>query len=1576
MTIATSDDQTLDLNEPIAIVGMGCVYPGAKNTAEFWESIKSARSYVKPLSKTEIPQLYDPSPEAFNKASCNLAAVVENFQLNPREFVGIPPHILHCLEESGRMALVAAQEALNQARISRLYPIDSQERAQSDKTFVSLATNGFDSPSHKDFVLSTFYDRLELLTQTETFKKLNISQQANLMAVLNRDFFKMDEKVSFDGLIQSVTTAVASRISKFNHFGGGHVSVDAACASSGYALDIAIKKLRNHSADRALVGGLGRLTTMIHVYCSKAQTMSTQGSFPFDERASGFVAGEGAGFVVLKRLKDALNQGDDIQAVIRGIGVSSDGSKTGPWAPNKEGQKLAVRRALRQTPYSIKHLQYIECHGTGTPVGDPEELSGIEELLKEVHATQKVTVGSGKAAVGHLLNGAGLVGLIRTVLAIQNKTFPPTANLRNPISFFSNSILEPLKTPRAWPAPEIDVPRRAMVNSFGFGGTNTNLQIEEFVPAFHRKYLNSNDPHFIRKIRSRQNISELSVTSNFSQIYNIPIAVVGIGLHLPGAKTTNEFENLLENGLSAITSMPKDRWGAELLEDKRPTDKWTPLTDKGGFVPIPTLREKLKWKIPPVVLEHLDPNQFRFFESVDEALAMAGLKNQKNILKDTALYCGVMCESDFMLKEEASLRVNLLLDFIRDKLTLLDPKIAHSLAEEFFEKLKPFLNEFNGDNSVSGVDSMLGARIAKFYDMLGGAAAMDNVCSTASNVLDHAINCLRSGDIEAAVVGSSNMAMSGHVFSMYSGLSHIAKEGSVRPFDKARSGTLLGEGAVTFVLRRLDDALASGQRVLALLHDASVGSDGHSNQMIAPTLEAIKDVMSRALISTSVTDVDYVECQGMGISTGDDLEVQAVDDLIGVQRRSRPVVIGSLKGSIGHLRVAGGFAALAKTILSIQQGKLYPTVGFQNPSEALASRLERVNVLTTPRPFHTRFPIAMINVYGVGGGHGAIVVGAYNAQLWTRQDQLPRPQLDIHFSNFGPNLEYKKQVLEKLRPQLHTDVAREILFKSGIYVVNPELKNHSKSAFVFSGQSSAYLGMYKTLVNSEPIFKELLRFADLKANKWGMKTFSDLLYDSGTESELANLFYTNFISCIFQIASFKYLTQKENIEPHLFVGHSLGEFAAAICAGALSVEDGFDVLYDRFNCLSKIKSQGKMAALRCTEEVARELIRGIAQLHLANFNLPEQIVIAGTPTAIQMAQTRAIHMGVDLKVLSASHAYHSPILQDAVEPFRKLLEDRSMKNLDVPVTSFVTNEIVFESKHLPTLLAEGFVSPVHFGKLISRALDFGIGHFVDMGPSWSSHRMVQKHLHNLSGNRPTRSYYLNHPKEDDRNSLKRFSEEFQFCNSNLETLSKGSHPVLSGSREQIGAKAANIWNKSTQDYSWFESRLPSGFDERTRICHKNLIKFLPSEYLQELHSLARQSSLPNQDVEYLHAMNSSLTMKYGLCSGFMTWTTAGKIVHGANYDLPFVSARDQDLFPRQVIEIRAEGKIPFIGVFKQGLLLPLCGVNARGIAVSYAAAPHHADFGNGINATTLVRIILENSNSLADVKQIVESYTY
>jgi len=963
-------NKQIDIHHPIAIIGMDCYYPGARNCEEYWQTIISKQVFIKPIEdqSTGIPQIYDPDPKAYNKTNSNLGALVEDVEFPYKKFLGLPPVTVNTLNKMSRLSLIVAQKAIEDAHISK-------KSITNEKTYVVIANKEYDSPL-ESYADSSLYYRLNYLKETSGYKKLSLIQQKQLIEIIQNDFFKLNQKKSLDELIHSTAPALAARISKFNNFSGGITSVDSACASSFSAMDFAVKKLRSKTSDVAVVGGIGRIVPMLYVYCSKALTMSNKGSFPFDEMASGFISGEGVGFVVLKRLEDALKNQDQIHGVIRGISPSSDGSKTGPWAPCCQGQKLAVKRALTQTGYSFGDVQYIECHGTGTKVGDLEEIQGICELLQEQpYRSHPIALGSSKGGIGHLLTGAGMAGLFRTLLAIKHKTLPPTAgltNLNSKLPLKKNNLFIP-PSATDWNIPHNQQTRKAMVNCFGFGGTNYNLQLEEFNHNYHQEYF-QNKNRSLLKINSYKNIHR----SNLKDTFNSPIAITGIGFNIPGSSTYEQLIKNLENKNNFIKDMDSSRWDS-FVGQKQDQSKWASSNNKGGYVNLPDPKDTFRWKIPPTTIKHIDPNQFRLFLAVEEALKQAGLIGKKEILQNTSMLCGVISDSDFMMREVTSLRYNYLKHFIEHKIDFIPDQEKDQIIKDFFKNIKNDLIEYNPDNSVSGVDSMLGSRVAKFFDIKGGSTAINSLCTTGLVGIDHACNSLRTKDLDASVVCASNMAMSGPVFCMHSDLKMMSPDGNLRPFDENRNGIVLGEGVVVFVLRRLEDALSNNENIYALIYNTDLANEGLSNQMVTTHKNTAKLCYQRCVDGLiDSPPVEYVECHGVGLGVGDQIEMESSLEVYG----NSHVTIGSIKSSIGHLRVASSLASLLKAVVTLKEQKIFPTINVTSPDKYLLDHTQNITLATETLNFKEKTPFVAVSSIGVSGTCGHLIASHFNKFDW------------------------------------------------------------------------------------------------------------------------------------------------------------------------------------------------------------------------------------------------------------------------------------------------------------------------------------------------------------------------------------------------------------------------------------------------------------------------------------------------------------------------------------------------------------------------------------------------------------------
>ncbi|MGC8728064.1 MAG: SDR family NAD(P)-dependent oxidoreductase [Elusimicrobiales bacterium] len=266
--------------------------------------------------------------------------------------------------------------------------------------------------------------------------------------------------------------------------------LDAACASSMAALDYSVMALRTGKADVVISGGADEMMSpAAYVKFCKIGALSPDGSYPFDSRANGFVMGEAVGIYILKRLSDAVKDGDKIYALINAVGASSDGKGKGITAPNPKGQKLAIENTFKELEYNPGDVDFVECHGTATKVGDATECDVIKEIFKSYLNGKKIKVTSAKSNIGHTKAAAGAVSLIKSALSIYNKILPPSANFENPNPNIDFSVIDVIKNAEEW--KKSDGPRRVNISSFGFGGTNFHVAIEEYLEGKTKYSVNS-----------------------------------------------------------------------------------------------------------------------------------------------------------------------------------------------------------------------------------------------------------------------------------------------------------------------------------------------------------------------------------------------------------------------------------------------------------------------------------------------------------------------------------------------------------------------------------------------------------------------------------------------------------------------------------------------------------------------------------------------------------------------------------------------------------------------------------------------------------------------------------------------------------------------------------------------------------------------------------------------------------------------------------------------------------------------------------------------------------------------------
>ncbi len=427
-------------SEPIAVIGMSCRFPGgANNIEEYWKFLERGGDGIieVPRTRWEIDQYYDPDPAVPGKIITKLGGFLDiDISQFDCELFGMSPREVESLDPQHRLLLEVSYEAIHSAGIP----------PKSLKNTLTGVFIGICSHDYADLIISKNNENL----------------------------------ITPYGVTGNTASTASGRIAFFFGFRGPNFPIDTACSSSLVAIDEACIHLRNGDANLALAGGVNlMLKPDLSIGFSKAGMLSLDGHCKtFDATADGYVRGEGCGIIVLKRLSDAIQDGNTILAVIKASGVNQDGPRAGLTVPNGDAQEILMRRVLEKAELKGADIDYLEAHGTGTSLGDPIEVEAIHSVYGEREALHPLQLGSVKTNIGHLEGAAGIASMIKVILALQHEMLPKHLHFKtlNPKIHF-NFPVEIVTQNKAWERGERV--RRAAVSSFGFSGTNAHIIVEE-----------------------------------------------------------------------------------------------------------------------------------------------------------------------------------------------------------------------------------------------------------------------------------------------------------------------------------------------------------------------------------------------------------------------------------------------------------------------------------------------------------------------------------------------------------------------------------------------------------------------------------------------------------------------------------------------------------------------------------------------------------------------------------------------------------------------------------------------------------------------------------------------------------------------------------------------------------------------------------------------------------------------------------------------------------------------------------------------------------------------------------------
>ncbi len=855
------------------------------------------------------------------------------------------------------------------------------------------------------------------------------------------------------------------------------------------------------------------------------------------------------------------------------------------------------------------------------------------------------------------------------------------------------------------------------------------------------------------------------------------IAIIGAGAVLPpdGAGVSS-FLDLIETGGDAIIDVPQDRW---VHDDHYDADASVP--DKsyariGGFVQNAPFKS-FEFRIPPKVADSIDRVQKWALMATREALAQAGLTSSGSTQPEfnrerTAVLFGNSMGGEQVYRTAIRVHMNTVKRQIVDvpAFQQLDSAVRQQLLESIDESLRADLPPITEDSMAGELANCIAGRVASAFDLRGPSCSIDAACAGSLAAIHTAVHGLRAKSYDLAVVGGVDSNMGPESYVKFCKIGALSPDGS-RPFDHGANGFVMGEGAAVFVLKRLEDALKDSDKVLAVIRGVGASSDGKGKGITAPNPRGQAQALRKAYSDAGLRprDVSYVECHGTSTPVGDGVEVGCLKELFaedGVPDASIPV--GSVKSQIGHLKGAAGAAGMLKVVLSLMNKKRYPSINVSVPNPAVfADGALRVQTMAEPwdnPPNNVRR--AGVSAFGFGGTNyhvlieeggaiglkdlqhpaaapasapaepaeeswGVAIVGAATRdELVGRLDQLATGgdadavagAADHRVAVVGQGA--ARDGLIALAKKSLPSANDKILSALSMRGVHYGQGKPGKVAFVFPGQGSQYPGMMRELYNRCPEVKRTLDEADEVMTPLLGHKLTDVMFGDDAEA-LKKTEITQPALLASDTALMRSL-MAAGIQPDGAIGHSLGEYAALVCSGALSFADALTAVSARGREMSRVtvEDPGKMASVFAPSHVIERALEPITAaggyVVCANRNSSSQTVIAGASASVDQACAALDAEGVKVVKLPVSMAFHTDIVAPAVEPLKRVLQRLDRKAPRIPVYKNIDGRPypmgAGAADELVDILGRQVGSPVEFVKSLEQMWADGFTHFVEVGP--------------------------------------------------------------------------------------------------------------------------------------------------------------------------------------------------------------------------------------------------------------------